>query len=76
MKLLVVVDVGCKVIKIRKYHAYWYNIDKALRIPIQDVYTIGGIGTVPVGRVETGTIKPGISAQFAPSGIQAEVKSC
>lgn len=37
---------------------------------------IGGIGTVPVGRVETGTIRPGITAQFAPSGIQAEVKSC
>mmetsp|Transcript_29420 Transcript_29420/g.50098 ORF Transcript_29420/g.50098 Transcript_29420/m.50098 type:complete len:440 (-) Transcript_29420:154-1473(-) len=51
-------------------------VDKALRIPIQDVYKIGGIGTVPVGRVETGTIKPGITVQFAPSGIQAEVKSC
>lgn len=50
--------------------------DKALRIPIQDVYKIGGIGTVPVGRVETGIIRPGIIAQFAPSGIKAEVKSC
>ena len=50
--------------------------DKSLRIPVQDVYKIGGIGTVPVGRVETGTIRPGITAQFAPSGIQAEVKSC
>lgn len=29
-------------------------VDKPLRIPIQDVYKIGGIGTVPVGRVETG----------------------
>mmetsp|Transcript_24576 Transcript_24576/g.44124 ORF Transcript_24576/g.44124 Transcript_24576/m.44124 type:complete len:440 (+) Transcript_24576:118-1437(+) len=51
-------------------------VDKSLRIPIQDVYKIGGIGTVPVGRVETGTMKPGITAQFAPSGIQAEVVSC
>lgn len=51
-------------------------VDKSLRIPIQDVYKIGGIGTVPVGRVETGMMKPGITAQFAPSGIQAEVKSC
>jgi len=50
--------------------------DKSLRIPIQDVYKIGGIGTVPVGRVETGIMKPGITAQFAPSGITAEVKSC
>ncbi|KAL3822546.1 hypothetical protein ACHAXA_007657 [Cyclostephanos tholiformis] len=47
-----------------------------LRIPIQDVYKIGGIGTVPVGRVETGTIRPGMTVKFAPSGIIAEVKSC
>ncbi len=33
--------------------------DKALRLPLQDVYKIGGIGTVPVGRVETGVLKPG-----------------
>ena len=32
---------------------------KPLRLPLQDVYKIGGIGTVPVGRVETGVIKPG-----------------
>jgi len=38
--------------------------DKALRLPLQDVYKIGGIGTVPVGRVETGTIKPGIYYYF------------
>jgi elongation factor 1-alpha len=49
--------------------------DKALRLPLQDVYKIGGIGTVPVGRVETGIIKPGIHAMFAPTGIIAEVKS-
>jgi elongation factor 1-alpha len=47
-----------------------------LRIPVQDVYKIGGIGTVPVGRVETGRIRPGITVRFAPSGITAEVKSC
>merc|ERR1711865_919951 len=49
--------------------------DKALRLPLQDVYKIGGIGTVPVGRVETGIIKPGIHAAFAPSKIVAEIKS-
>merc|ERR1711956_188004 len=49
--------------------------DKALRLPLQDVYKIGGIGTVPVGRVETGVIKPGIVAMFAPVGIIAEIKS-
>lgn len=35
--------------------------EKPLRLPLQDVYKIGGIGTVPVGRVETGVIKPGMS---------------
>ncbi|KAL3765899.1 hypothetical protein ACHAWO_007586 [Cyclotella atomus] len=49
--------------------------DKPLRIPVQDVYKIGGIGTVPVGRVEAGIIRPGMNLRFAPSGILAEVKS-
>jgi len=49
--------------------------DKALRLPLQDVYKIGGIGTVPVGRVETGTMKPGLVATFAPANISTEVKS-
>lgn len=50
-------------------------IDKPLRIPIQDVYKIGGIGTVPVGRVETGVVRPGMHAMFAPAGLTAEIKS-
>jgi len=49
--------------------------DKPLRLPLQDVYKIGGIGTVPVGRVETGVIKPGMVCVFAPSGLTTEVKS-
>jgi len=49
--------------------------DKPLRLPLQDVYKIGGIGTVPVGRVETGVIKAGMTAYFAPVGIRTEVKS-
>merc|ERR1719145_21581 len=49
--------------------------DKALRLPLQDVYKIGGIGTVPVGRVETGILKPGMSVTFAPVGLTTEVKS-
>jgi len=49
--------------------------DKALRLPLQDVYKIGGIGTVPVGRVETGILKPGMIVQFAPGGLATEVKS-
>jgi len=49
--------------------------DKPLRLPLQDVYKIGGIGTVPVGRVETGILKPGLVVTFAPVGISTEVKS-
>merc|ERR1711871_1420798 len=50
-------------------------VDKPLRLPLQDVYKIGGIGTVPVGRVETGMIKPGMVCTFAPVQITTEVKS-
>lgn len=49
--------------------------DKPLRLPLQDVYKIGGIGTVPVGRVETGVIKAGMVVTFAPAGVTTEVKS-
>merc|ERR1711939_1210999 len=49
--------------------------DKPLRLPLQDVYKIGGIGTVPVGRVETGILKPNMVVSFAPSNLQTEVKS-
>ncbi|EOY07767.1 GTP binding Elongation factor Tu family protein [Theobroma cacao] len=49
--------------------------DKPLRLPLQDVYKIGGIGTVPVGRVETGTLKPGMVVTFGPTGLTTEVKS-
>merc|ERR1712018_975150 len=46
-----------------------------LRLPLQDVYKIGGIGTVPVGRIETGTLKPGMVVTFAPPMVTTEVKS-
>merc|ERR1712121_427247 len=49
--------------------------DKPLRLPLQDVYKIGGIGTVPVGRVETGIIKPGMVVTFVPANVTAEGKS-
>ncbi|XP_033761929.1 elongation factor 1-alpha-like [Pecten maximus] len=49
--------------------------DRPLRLPLQDVYKIGGIGTVPVGRVETGIIKPGMVVTFAPQNLTTEVKS-
>jgi len=50
-------------------------VNKPLRLPLQDVYKIGGIGTVPVGRVETGIIKPAILVTFGPTGLTTEVKS-
>ncbi|MBC7085431.1 MAG: translation elongation factor EF-1 subunit alpha [Methanomethylovorans sp.] len=46
-----------------------------LRIPVQDAYTISGIGTVPVGRVETGIMKKGDKVIFMPTGASGEVKS-
>ncbi|MFH1785925.1 MAG: translation elongation factor EF-1 subunit alpha [Candidatus Micrarchaeota archaeon] len=49
-------------------------VDKPLRLPIQDVFTITGHGTVPVGRVETGKMKPGDSIVVMPSNAKGEVK--
>jgi elongation factor 1-alpha len=49
--------------------------DKPLRWPVQDVYTITGIGTVPVGRIETGIMKAGMVLSFQPSNKIGEVKS-
>jgi elongation factor 1-alpha len=54
-------------------------VDKPLRIPIQDVYAISGVGTVPVGRVETGRMKVGDKIIAVPAregkGVVGEVKS-
>ena len=49
--------------------------DAPLRLPIQDVYTISGIGTVPVGRVETGILETGNDVSFQPSDVGGEVKT-
>ena len=50
-------------------------VGKPLRVPIQDVYTITGVGTVPVGRVETGKMKAGDKIVIMPSGAPGEIKS-
>ena len=50
-------------------------VDLPLRIPIQDVYSITGVGTVPVGRVECGVMKQGDNVIFEPAGVSGEVKS-
>ena len=49
-------------------------VNKPLRLPVQDVYAITGVGTVPVGRVETGVMKKGDKILFLPSNVQGEVK--
>jgi len=50
-----------------------------LRMPIQDVYEITGIGTVPVGKIETGIMKPGQKIIVLPGrtgkGIEGEIKT-
>ena len=50
-------------------------VEKPLRLPVQDVYTITGIGTVPVGRIETGSLKTGDKVIFMPPGVEGEVKT-
>ncbi len=50
-------------------------IDKPLRLPIQEVYSISGVGTVPVGRVETGKLKVGDKIVFMPPGKIGDVRT-
>ena len=50
-------------------------IGKPLRVPIQDVYSITGVGTVPVGRVETGIMRPNDKVIVMPAGALGEIKS-
>lgn len=53
--------------------------DLPLRMPVQDVYEITGIGTVPVGKIETGIMKVGQKVKILPgragTGIEGEVKT-
>ena len=49
--------------------------DKPLRLPIQEVFTITGQGTVPVGRVEAGVLRPNTTVVIMPENVQGEVKS-
>ena len=50
-----------------------------LRMPLQDVYEISGIGTIPVGKLVTGTMKPGQKIVALPGrtgkGVEGEVKT-
>ncbi len=50
-----------------------------MRLPIQDLYNIKGIGTVPVGKIETGVMKVGDKVIIVPGregkGVSGEVKT-
>lgn len=54
-------------------------VDLPLRLPIQDIYNIKGIGTVPVGKIETGIMKVGDKIIIVPGregkGVRGEVKT-
>jgi elongation factor 1-alpha len=51
------------------------SINKSLRLPLDDVYKTDGIGTVPVGRIATGVLKPNMIVNFAPLNLSSPVKS-
>jgi len=50
-------------------------IELPLRLPLQDIYKISGIGTVAVGTVQTGVLNPGMAITFAPNNVTAKCKS-
>lgn len=54
-------------------------VELPLRMPIQDVYEITGIGTVPVGKIETGKMRPGQKVLIMPGrtgkGVEGEIKT-
>jgi elongation factor 1-alpha len=60
---------------LQKFTAPEKPTDLPLRVPVQDVYSITGVGTVPVGRVETGVMKKADNVIFEPPGVSGEVKS-
>lgn len=69
----------CLLEAINKFEAPLKPTTLPLRLPIQDVYNITGIGVVPVGRIETGVMKVGDKVTVVPGregkGISGEVKT-
>jgi elongation factor 1-alpha len=69
----------CLLEAINKFEVPQKPTQLPLRLPVQDVYNITGIGVVPVGRVETGIMKVGDKIIFVPGregkGVLGEVKS-
>ncbi|DAZ96032.1 TPA: hypothetical protein N0F65_000027 [Lagenidium giganteum] len=50
-------------------------VEKPLRMPVQDVYKIAGIGVIPVGRVETGVLCQDMTVTFGPTGLTSRVNT-
>ncbi|KXA97759.1 elongation factor 1-alpha [candidate division MSBL1 archaeon SCGC-AAA259I09] len=50
-------------------------VDKPLRVPVQNVHSVTGVGTVPIGRIETGVLRRGDKVVFNPPGVTGQVKS-
>jgi len=48
---------------------------KPFRMPVSGVYKIKGVGDVITGRIEQGTLKPGVQAAFAPTGVAGKAFS-
>jgi elongation factor 1-alpha len=69
----------CLLEAINKFEIPPKPLNLPLRMPLQDVYNITGIGVVPVGRIETGIMKVGDKIIFVPGregkGVHGEVKS-
>ncbi len=65
----------CLIEAMNNFKAAEVLTDKPLRLPIQDVYSIKGVGMVPVGRVETGILRPNDKIIIMPEEIVTQVKS-
>src|SRR3989338_6983136 len=69
----------CLLEAINKFEVPSKPTELPLRMPIQDVYNITGIGVVPVGRIETGIMKAGDKVMVVPGregkGVAGEIKS-
>jgi elongation factor 1-alpha len=72
-------DGDCLLEAVNKFEVPQKPTDLPLRLPLQDVYNITGIGVVPVGRIETGIMKVGDKVTVVPGregkGVSGEVKT-
>ena len=60
---------------IEGFNAQKRSINKPFRMPVQECFKIGGIGTVVCGRIETGLLQSQVPLKLFPSGKTTESKS-